>query len=248
VERRRKGTAPPATAPSPQGGRDKARGSHHDDAGTRTRPAHLDPDDSRDYPSPGIIVSAISPLCSATPGSVPPRRGPSWLQPWGRLTRSTRFAGDRGARLHSGPAPWRTSARPDFVPIRKKGKLPYKARQHRILARIRRGRKWKCTRDGVAMGEARSPGRRPCGHRRQPAEAAVKLLRKIGAEGIGRLLHHRPGRTSAAPPSCGRSTCRCGRLISFEGQLTFRKAPWGRKKLCSRSSRRGAAGGFLEPP
>ena len=88
-----------------------------------------------------------------------------------------------------------------FVPIRKKGKLPHET--VRVAYSLEYGLdEIEMHRDGVARGERiilvddliATGG---------TAEAAVKLLRSLGAADPGRLLRHRPAGPRRLPPPAG---------------------------------------------
>ena len=139
-----------------------------------------------DYPKPGIMFRDITTLLGNARAF---RRAVDELvQPWAG-SKIDKVAGieARGFIL-GGAVAHQVSA--GFVPIRKKGKLPHQTVRMAYALEygtdemeihvdaIGKGERVILVDDLIATGGT--------------AEGAVKLLRQIGAEVLGRLLHHRP--------------------------------------------------------
>ncbi len=142
-----------------------------------------------DYPSPGIMFRDITTLLGNARAFR--RTVDELVQPWAGF-KIDKVAGieARGFIL-GGAVAHQISA--GFVPIRKKGKLPYK--RVTIGYSLEYGSdEMEMHEDGVAAGDrvvlvddlVATGG---------TAQAAVKLLRQIGRRRAGRLLHHRPAGT-----------------------------------------------------
>ena len=142
-----------------------------------------------DYPSPGIMFRDITTLLGNARAF---RRAVDELvQPWAGF-KIDKVAGieARGFIL-GGAVAHQISA--GFVPIRKKGKLPYK--RVTIGYSLEYGSdEMEMHEDGVAAGRAGGPGRRPRRHRRHRAGGG-QAAAPDGRRRAGRLLHHRPAGT-----------------------------------------------------
>ncbi len=142
-----------------------------------------------DYPSPGIMFRDITTLLGNARAF---RRAVDELvQPWAGF-KIDKVAGieARGFIL-GGAVAHQISA--GFVPIRKKGKLPYK--RVTIGYSLEYGSdEMEMHEDGVAAGRAGDPGRRPRRHRRHRAGGG-QAAAPDGRRGARRLLHHRPAGT-----------------------------------------------------
>ncbi len=133
-----------------------------------------------DYPRPGVMFRDITTLLGNA--RVFRRVVDELVEPW-RGTGVDRVAGIEARGFILGGAVAHQLAA-GFVPIRKKGKLPARHRARRLLARVRPGR------DGDAPRRGRCHGERlvlvddliATGG---TAQAAVKLLRSLGAQVLG---------------------------------------------------------------
>ena len=166
-----------------------------------------------DYPKPGILFRDITTLLG-DPRGLPRARSTSWCCPV-PAARSTRSPASRRA-ASSSAARWRTSS----ARLRADPQEGQAARTT-IGAGLQRSNTASTTieihADAIDRRRPRAPRRRPDRHRRHGGGARSSCIRQIGRRRGRRPASSSTCRTSAAPTSCARWTCRCGRWSRSRG-------------------------------